>query len=503
MANDNLANPGKEGAHILENWFPTAEAIRLRGGSLLYATIGDGTDDVTAVFSYLTGGSQKLFGATATDIYDISSIADPETTPSAAISSLTGGDWVAVQFQTSGGVFLRIVNGEDQSRLFDGTNWSTVDITDGANPGDISDTFSYVWSWKQRLFFLEKDSLNAWYLGASAVSGQATKLPLGAVFRRGGTLLFGGTWSQETGSGLNAMCVFATTEGEVAVYQGTDPSDANAWSLVGVYRIGRPLGKNGWIQAGGDLVIATDIGFVPLSQAVQKDMAALSPNAVSYPIETAWNERADRRSFAPWHCEIYPTRQMVVIAIPSNSDNRAEMLIANARTGAWCLFTGWDGTCLEVYRERLFFGSTDGRVFLADTTGADDGMPYTGTCVLQPDSLGSPAVQKIAKECRVSYRSQYEPNEIVFVNENYDDTLPTTPDAPVIDASSIWGDAVWGEDVWASGEIEKDPYGSWRGVSAIGDVLAPAVRVTSGSIVPPRTDLIRFDLLYEKASVIS
>lgn len=476
----------------------------MRGGSLLYATIGDGSDDVTAVFSYLTGGIQKLFASTETDIYDISTVADPEVSPSAAVASLTGGDWSVAQFQTTGGVYLRCVNGEDQSRLFDGTTWSTTTI-DSASSGsaDISDTFSFVWSWKQRLFFVEKESLNAYYLPVDAISGTAVKLPLGAVFKRGGMLLFGASWSQETGSGLNTMCAFVTTEGEVAVYQGTNPADAAAWSLVGVYRIGRPLGKNAWIQAGGDIVIATDIGFVPLSQAVEKDVAALSPSAVSYPIETAWNERVDRRTFSPWHCEVYPTRQMVVIAMPSNTDNRAEMLVANARTGAWCLFTGWDGTCLEVYRDRLFFGSTDGRIMLADTTGSDDGTPYTANCILMPDDLGDPASQKIAMECRVAYRSQYEPNESVFVRENYDDTLPTAPDAPVIDTSSIWGDAVWGEDPWGSGEIDKNPYGSWRGVSGIGDVLAPGVSVTSGSLVPPRTDLIRFDLLFDKADVIS
>lgn len=504
IANDNLAKPGKEGAYLLENWFPTAEAIKMRGGSLLYATIGDGSDDVTAVFSYLTGGVQKLFASTETDIYDISSVADPEVSPSAAVSSLNGGDWSVVQFQTTGGVYIRCVNGEDQSRQYDGSSWSTPTIDSATSSGaDISDTFSYIWAWKQRLFFIEKESLNAWYLPVSSVAGTAVKLPLGAIFKRGGTLLFGASWSQDTGSGLDAMNAFFTTEGEVAIYQGTDPSSSTTWALVGVYRIGRPLGKNAWMQAGGDLVIATDVGFVPLSQATQKDFAALGPASVSYPIETAWNERVDRRSFSPWHCEVYPTRQMVVIAMPSNSDNRAEMLVANARTGAWCLFTGWDGTCLEVYRDRLFFGSTEGRVFLADTTGADDGVPYTASCILQPDDLGDPASQKFALECRVAYRSQYEPNEIVFVSANFDDTLPTAPDAPTIDASSIWGDAVWGEDVWASGEIEKDPYGSWRGVSGSGDVLAPGVRVTSGSIVPPRTDLLRLDLLYDKGDVIS
>lgn len=506
VANDNLASPGKEGASVLENWFPTAEGISVRGGSLLYATIGDGTDPVTAAFGYKNGNAEKLFATTETDIYDITTIADPEVTPSAAVSSLNGGDWVAVQFQTTGGVYLRCVNGEDQSRLFDGTTWSTTTIDSATSGGlDISDDFSYVWSWKQRLFFVEKESLNAYYLPVDSISGTAVKLPLGAVFKRGGSLLFGSSWSQETGDGLNTMNAFVTTEGEVAVYQGTNPADANAWSLVGVYRIGRPLGKNAWIQAGGDLVIATDIGFVPLSQATLKAEAALSPAAVSYAIETAWNDRVRRRDFAPWACEVWPTRQMVMIAMPSDEDNAAQMLIANARTGAWSLFTGWDGTCLEIFRARAFFGSSAGRVFLADTTGADDGDPYTATCLMQPNDLGDPASDKIAMLCRAALRSEYEPNYTTFVNANFDETLPTAPDAPNIEAVSVWGDAVWGDplDVWASGEVEKSPYGEWRSVSAQGDVLAPGIRLTSGSLVPPRVDLIRFDTTYDKTDIVS
>lgn len=506
IANENIAEPKKGGASVLDNWFPTAETVRMRSGSLKYATIGDGSDAVTAVFSYNSGNNEKLFGAIATDIFDISTIADPDETPTAEVSSLTGGDWVSSQFQTDGGVFLRCVNGMDRSLLYDGTEFSNDDDifeTGDGDEEDISSTFSYVWSWKQRLFFIQKASLDAWYLPVNTIAGAAVKLPLGGVFKRGGSLLFGGTWSQETGDGLNTMCVFVTTEGEVAVYQGSDPSSAEAWLLVGVYRIGRPLGKNAWIQAGGDLVVATDIGFVPLSQATQKDIAALSPGAVSYPIETAWNQRVDNRSFAEWHCEIWPTRQMVMVLPPSDDDNNPELMVANARTGAWARFTGWHATCLEVFKERAFFGSTDGEIYLAETTGSDDGMPYTSTCVLQPNALNDPAATKIALQCRASLLSPDEPNDLVFVRANFSPDLPSVPDATPISVESIWGDAVWGEDLWSLDTIIKRRFSDWQSVSAYGDELAPGVMVTSGSLVPPRVDLYRFDLTYDQADIVT
>lgn len=487
--------------------FPTSETVRPRGGTLTYATIGDGPLPVDSIFGYLNGNANYFFGATEDAIYDVTTVLDPTVSPSPAVSSLSNGDWSAIQFQTDGGVFLRVVNGEDQSQLFDGSSWTTTTIDDAADTGsDISSTFSFVWSWKQRLFFIEKESLNAWYLPVNQISGHATKLPLGGVFKRGGSLLFGGTWSQDTGSGLAVACVFVTTEGEAAVYQGTNPGDANAWSLVGVYRIGRPLGKNAWFQAGGDLVIATDVGLVPLSQAVAnaKDFAALTQGSISWPINTAWQERVQRRNFAPWHCEIFPTGGMLLISQPSDADNPVEMLAANAVTGAWCgPYTGLHATCLEVYRDRAFYGSVGGRIVVMETTGSDDGAPYTATCVWQFDALGNPASAKNALQGSVTFLSQDTPQPLVFVLADFDTELPTAPDAPITDVSSIWGDAVWDEDVWAQADVARYPFSAWYSVSATGRTLAPGVRITSGAIAPPQTHILRFDLLFDTARLMS
>ena len=77
IANENLANSTEGGAAILENWFPTATGLRVRRGTELYATLGDGTQPARALFSYLDGLNRKLFGATDEAIYDITSIVSP------------------------------------------------------------------------------------------------------------------------------------------------------------------------------------------------------------------------------------------------------------------------------------------------------------------------------------------------------------------------------------------------------------------------------------------
>src|SRR3546814_14689398 len=51
---------------------------------------------------------------------------------------------------------------------------------------------SYVWVYKSRLWFAQKDSMTAWYMdNADSIGGTAEPFPLGGVFGLGGSLLFG------------------------------------------------------------------------------------------------------------------------------------------------------------------------------------------------------------------------------------------------------------------------------------------------------------------------
>lgn len=502
IRNENLASPNVRkpdgskvfGAHTLENWFPTATGARMRGGSDVHGTLGDGSLDVQSLFSYMNGNNQSLFGATETDIYDVTL----GGTPSAAVSSLGSGNWSVVQFATSGGTYLRAVNGVDTPLVYDGSTWGTTPAITGPTPT----TLANVWQWKERLFFLQVDTLDAYYLGAGEVGGAATKLPLGGVFGRGGSLVFGASWSLDENSGLSASCIFATSEGEVAVFQGSDPGDATKWSLNGVYQIGKPRGQKAFIRAGGDLVIATDIGFVPLSQAIQRDIAALAPAAVSYPIETAWNEIVAGRSFADWHCEIWPTKQMVLIALPAQAGDAPIMLAANARTGAWGLFTGWQGTCLERFGDRLFFGSTSGKVIEAEVTGADQDLPYTATCIPLFDQLKTPASIKTSLLGRVVLRAAQEVEAKLSLQKDYVIDLPTVPDDITSADGSLWGTAKWGEDVWAT-VAELLTFRKWRSLPGSGIALSPAVQITSGGVARPNVELVQIDMTYDVGDIVT
>lgn len=478
------------------------------GGTYLVAVNGE---DPMQLFD-----GTEWFPIDADDVFML--MYDTQTAPFEDSQTITGGTSGATGFvlhvessgPTTGFLYITDVTGTFvDNELITSTTGSAT--TDGvASPYYVGITgvdtrlLSYVWSYKNRLYFIQKDTFTVWYLDVDSIGGEATAFPMIGEFSEGGKLLMGSSWSLDTSGdgGLSEQCVFISDEGQVAAYQGLSPEPDQGWSRVGGYKIGKPLGPLAWMRAGGDLIIATDIGYVPLSQAVNRDIAALSPVAVSYPIETAWNELVDARRSEPWHCAIWPEQQMVIVAVPTVINETPVAVIANARTGAWSRFTGWDMRCLCVYQGRLFFGSENGRVVEAYVTGMDENVPFTASVVPQFIDMGSPASLKISTIGRAVIRGSTPVNAQISGHRDYVVSLPPPPDANPLPTDSVWGGAIWGSSQWG-GRAEKKTQTEWRSISAAGYALAPGLQITSGSIVPLDNELVRLEVLYNTAELVS
>jgi hypothetical protein len=296
--------------------------------------------------------------------------------------------------------------------------------------------------------------------------------------------------------------VFCTTEGEVAAYQGIDPGTATSWEKVGTYRIGRPMGNKGLIKAGGDLVIATTVGFISLAQAAQNDYAALGRLAVSYPIEDEWAKATTERGANDWRCQVWPNGQMVVVCPPTPLGGVPVSFIANSNTGAWCKFTGWDVTATEVFNGGLYYGTSDGRVCVGWVGGNDEGQPYVGRILPLYDDLGSPGSLKIVRNARVVKRSAYASNEGVSARFNYDLNFPAAPNPSPVTAENEWDNAIWDASVWDA-ERGAVVTGNWRSVGGSGHDVSIALQVTSNSSAPIDVEIIRTDLTFMIAGIVT
>jgi hypothetical protein len=494
VLNENLAMAQPGAARVLDNWVCTTTGARARGGRSRYATLGD---PVKALFAYRSG-TEINFAATATEIFDVSSIADPDTPPTADVTGLTSGDWSTVQFGTAGGDFLYAVNGADDAQLFDGASWVAVDgASTPAITGVTTSDLSHVWTYANRVWFVIKGTLTAAYLPVDQIGGAASTFPLAGVFAKGGTLLFGAKWSLDAGDGLDDKCVFVSTEGEVAIYEGTNPASAADWRLAGRYDLPRPLGKQAIVNAGGDLLIATEAGLIPISAAINTDLGAIETKAVSAPITPYWLDLV-RLYPTGWTARKFSRAGYMVIAPPQGD----LCLVVNLVTGAWSRFTGWDVACMEDFAGSGFFGGADGFVYQMEVGGSDDGGLYVASYIGQHDAMGSYGAEKTVRQMRTVFRSRAPFRAQITASADFSNDLPAPPSAIISTGVDVWGIGLWDVALWDAGE----PYSVqalWEAIGVSGTFLAPVVQISFGSSVTPFVELVSIDAMYHVGALVA
>lgn len=502
VLNENLSVSQMGGARILDNWIPTTTGVQVRGGARRYATI-HATEAVDTLFSYRSGAIEKFFAATASVISEITTVADANVAPTPTVTGRTSGRYSTEHFGTAGGDYLYAVNGSDDPLLYNGTTFTPINATSTpAITGAPTADFSHVWSFANRLFFVEQGSMTAWYLPVDSIGGAAQSFSLAGVFKLGGALLFGAKWSMDAGDGLDDKCVFVSTQGEVAVYEGTNPGSAADWSKAGVYQIAKPLGPNANVTAGGDLLIATEVGLVPISEAVKRDVAALELGAVSQPIAPYWQQQARLISGQNWEIVKLPRQNIMVVSQPAVDDMVGSCLVANLQTGAWSRIVGWKTNCLGTFSNEGYFGGSSGLVFLMNSGGSDDGAPYTCVFMGHHDDFAAPTMQKTVLQMRPVFRSgtPFLPKLDAVVD--YDETVSSPPSSPSDFSGNGWDEGEWDAALWDSENLIVRP-ARWVSIGATGHVVAPVLQLTYGVTPTPLVEFVSIDAAYVVGALVT
>ncbi len=490
-------------AAVMNDVFPTATGVIVRRGTSRWASV-TAAMPVKSMFTYVSGMVSEMFAANDLGIRNVSTGATPGTFIGPdVLTGKSGGDWNVVQFSTAGGAFLIGVNGVDVAFQYDGAAFSAPAITFPAPyAAKTTADLSYVWVYKQRIWFIEKNSLNAWYLPVDQIGGALTLWPMGGIFVLGGTLQWGQAWSLDSGGagGLSEQCVFTTTEGEVAAYQGLSPDVDQGWTKAGLYRIGKPLGPKAFMRAGGDLVIGTTVGFISLASASRLDYAALGKNAVSYPIEDDWAQAVAERGGDNWRIKVWADGQMALICAPQLEGANPEIFVINVNTGTWCKFRGWDVSSITAFDGKLFFGTSTGTVLRGWSTGADEGVPYSWQCLPLFSDLGQPASQKTLKTARAITRSPYGSKVQVSGHVNFKAKFPATPSIQTETGANIWDVGVWDVALWG-GRDALLTVGDWVSIGGAGHDVSVGVQGSSGLPTPIDIELIRIDLTYQAGEI--
>jgi hypothetical protein len=501
VTNANLADQDQQSAVVLENFWPTETGIEPRGGTKHRVSVPSG---VKSLFAYRAGRAEQFFAATDTGIYAFGPDTPLDTDLTAVVTGQKSGDYNILEMQTDGGSFLTVVNGIDPLQIFDGTSWQQV--TDTSSPFAITDVdtslFSHAWAYRNRQFFIQKDSMNAWYLGVNSVAGAATKLPLAGIFNKGGSLLFGATWSSDSGAGMDDRCVFATDQGEFAVFGG-DPIDG--WSMTGVYDIGAPLGRRAIMSVGGDLIIATKGGLIPISAALQKDLGELKLVSLSRAIEPDWRREAalSGRS-SGWRLVKWESRNMAFAIPPKAGSDRQHCFVVNLGTGKWSKFRGWKIHDLNILGDTLYYGDGSGAIFQGDFGGTDNGNLIECKACFAFDHLSSVGAFKQAHMVRGTFRHSTPFGPQFTVASDFRPRFGAAPNA-VNDPgyqSSQWDVAAWDISKWAADFSDYTIREHWDSVSAQGHALAVQLQITSGAAYKLDCELISVDLTYSTGGTV-
>jgi hypothetical protein len=465
-------------AVLLDNWTPRPGYVECRRGYQRHAY--GLSSPVQSLLAYRGGDNEQLFAASGGAIY----AAGQGAFSAPLVSSLNSSRWQYVNFSNAGGVWLLAFSGADTPLKYDGAVWTTNTIT-GPTPADLIDVMVH----KRRVFMAEKNSLSIWYLDVDAISGAALELNLGPIFPLGGTIACMGTWTQDGGAGPDDMAVFVTTQGQVAVFQGLDPSDANEWSLVGVYTLGKPLGRRSLLQYGADLVLLTVNGVIPLTQAAAYDRSQSGNVALTAKIQNAFAQAVSlyEDNFG-WEAFLYPKSQLALYNIPVTTLGTSYQFVQNLQTGAWARYKGVNAFCWAFSGGVAYFGGA-GAVFHFDTSSSDDGTPITCDVTSSFQSYGGTR-NKLFTMIRPILKAPAGVQPAIDVLVDYKEGIPSNVPTGAATGGMIWGAMIWGQMVWSSLSVRQD----WATVGAIGYVGAPRMRVVLSA------PAVNFDILLEDGS---
>lgn len=490
---DSVAAMKPTDAILIRNWFPTASDIVVRKGSTTHAISIPNRVETLAAYRPTTG-AHSLWAWAGASLFDVTGSG---AVTAAVVTGLTSARWQTTNFSTAGGKFLIGVNGADDMLLYDGSAWNQINASSTpAITGVLTQNLISVNVFKERPFYIEIGSMSAWYPATvGTFAGALVELPLGSVFKRGGFLMAMGTWTVDGGAGLDDFAVFITSQGEVAVYQGTDPGDADNWSLVGVYNVGAPIGRQCMLKYGGDLLILTNDGVVPASKAFIDDRTSKAI-AITDRIQGAMSDAAAAYKFnTGWSLTQFPAGSMLLLNIPV-TPGRQEQYVMNTVTGAWCQFSEWPATCFEILNDELYFG-TDNAVIHAWTGTDDRGAVITAEVVPAFSYFGARTQMKQFKMFRPIAAVDVNPLQIqAGIDVDYVIQSPSsTIDFPAL-GGSLWDVAQWDVAVWG-GLPTVQP--RWYSAVGIGYCGAAHIRTVSNRST---IRLLAIDYLLEPAGVI-
>ncbi len=506
----------------LYNMVAAANGLRVRTGfrEWVLGLTGSLSDVAPTLMGFKgsVASKDRLFACTDSTIWDVSE--ESEDAPgdgldvfTFATASASSGYGVAQAVVTSAGHFLLYCDEVNGLHIYTESTDTWLAAVNGAGASEIQantgsvDVADLVFPaiHKNRVWLVERDTASAWYnADAGSLYGTYHEFNFGRQFRSGGHLV--GLWSctYDGGAGMDDVLVAISSGGDVVIYRGNDVTDASDWALVGTWQVGGVVGgRRIATDRGGDLVIATKLGLLPLSQLVLGKAKEATEQYDTYKISSLFSDLASstRGPLTQWGLHIHPTDSTLVVLVPTAAGSATNQLAMSLSTHAWSQYadlpmyaaTAWAGDFWFTGAEGGGVTGAEGKVYkhagdVDDVRLADDSSTaiewraFTGYT-----DLGRPTNKQIGMIRPVLLSGQSEPLYDVVVRYDWDLSEPATPTGNPNQEGEGWDSDLWDAGIWGG---ELSPNLSAVGAVGMGKHFAIAIRGRAVS----RTTLVGFDI---------
>ena len=491
-----------------DNMMPSEYGLRMRKGYTEWANGVDGAVRTIIPFEgqAADAASDRLWAVSENGIYNVTLF--NTTTPNEDVTFTVQGA------EAGYGVFTEFTNDAAERYLMyadarnglhryqEGGVWDIPPIVSDDLTFDVANV-AFVMSWKNRLWFIEQDSGDAWYLPPDAIQGTVTKFTFGSKFTHGGELMGLFNWTVDGGDGVDDFLVAVSRGGDVLVYHGTDPILPD-FGLRGSYFIGEvPESRRLSVEYGGELYLLSTYGITSIRDLLQGHEPSHvkgSPSAkISRFLRSAIQLGKDEYN---WAMHINPADGFLQVVTPLSDQGIAYQYNQNLLTQAWGRWANVPVNCAETWSGDYYFGTLDGQIFLYD--GGVDGTLLDGT-------NGEPISFNLltsfqAPQTHATYKRVgiIRPIGIlagtasVNVKAVYDYDLSQDLQAPPVlgtGESTEWDAGIWDKDVW-----DYSLVGACLPVGAlsIGRAFAVAMKGSSAT----RLNILGWDVMYTEGDYL-
>jgi hypothetical protein len=487
---DSVADMSPTDALVMDNWWPYPGYVAVRKGYASHVT-GLPASCETLVEYFPPSGVPALFAVANGSIYNVTASG---AVGAALVTGLSNSRFQETMISTPGGSFLVMVNGENDLQYFNGTTWGHIHHTGSPSISGVdTNKLIHVCLFKNRLFFTENNSMRVWYLPVNSIGGSASLLDFGSIFRQGGAVMACYTWTIDAGSGSDDHFVAISTNGEVAVYRGADPSSASDWGIVGVFSLGKPLGRRCATKYGGDLAVNTQEGLFSLGKGLLSSSIDRR-SALTDKIQNTVSQEANiyASSFG-WQVALFPEANMLLLNIPNQQ--QTYQYAQNTITGSWSRFVGMPAKVWLRASTGLYF-SNGTTVFKAWTGNLDGANSIIADCLPAFGYFGSKAQNKYFTMVRPYIQTSGTPGVLYGLNVDFapqdaNGALNYSPPTGM-----VWGSMVWSSMVWGDG---LTPLTHWQTVGSVANSAAIRLKVQNNGAE------VRFnnvDYLYQRSNSV-